>query len=88
MFFEIHDFTQVDGQGPDIGEQYLSVIFVVDDKQRAIAQRLIADLSSHGHSVATTIRDLGRFWIGESYHQNYYPRTGKTPYCHVRRKIW
>jgi len=88
VFFEIHDFTQEDGQGPDIWEQYLSAIFVTNSEQRTIAEKLIADLSSRGYKVATMIRDLERFWIGESYHQNYYPRTGKTPYCHVRRKIW
>ena len=87
VFFEIHDFTQEDGKGPDIGEQYLSAIFVTNSEQRTIAESLIADLSSRGYKVATMIRDLERFWIGESYHQNYYPRTGKTPYCHVRRKI-
>lgn len=88
VFFEIHDFTQEDGQGPDIGKQYLSVIFVTNSEQRMIAEKLISDLSFRGYKVATTIRGLERFWIGESYHQNYYPRTGKTPYCHVRRNIW
>lgn len=88
VFFEIHDFTQIDGQGPDIGEQYLSVIFVINNEQRTIAEKLIADLSSRGYKVATMVRDLKRFWIAEGYHQHYYPRTGKTPYCHVRRRMW
>lgn len=81
-FFEIHDPSQTNGQGPDIGEQYLSVIFYYDDDQKNIAQKLIAMLKEQGCSAATKILPVRTFQRAESYHQNYYAKTGKTPYCH------
>jgi peptide methionine sulfoxide reductase msrA/msrB len=83
-FFEIHDPTQKDGQGPDIGNQYLSAVFVVDSDQKRDTQSLIAQLRERGYDVATTVRPAGEFWIAEGYHQDYYARTGKKPYCHTR----
>jgi len=88
LFFEIHDFSQADGQGPDIGEQYLSAIFYADDAQKAAAEKLISQLKGMGHQVATTLRPTAKFWPAEDYHQNYYSKTGKAPYCHIRRKIF
>ncbi len=88
LFFEIHDFTQTDGQGPDIGEQYKSAIFVADDEQRKASQELINQLRGMGYEVATEIREPAKFWPAEAYHQNYYEKTGKTPYCHIRKKIF
>jgi len=88
LFFEIHDFTQTDGQGPDIGEQYKSAVFVADDEQRKAAQEIIDQLRGMGYEVATGIRDAAKFWPAEAYHQNYYEKTGKTPYCHIRKKIF
>lgn len=82
-FFEIHDPTQVDGQGPDLGPQYRSAVFVTGPEQRAAAQGLIARLTANGYKVATTVEDAGKFWTAEEYHQNYYVRTRKTPYCHM-----
>lgn len=83
-FFEIHDPTQQDGQGPDIGNQYLSAVFAVDDAQKKDTQELIEILRKRGYDVATTVRGAADFWIAEGYHQDYYARTGKTPYCHAR----
>lgn len=83
-FFEIHDPTQRDGQGPDIGNQYLSAVFVVDDDQKRDTDDLIGILQERGYDVATTVRTAGAFWVAEGYHQDYYARTGKTPYCHTR----
>ncbi|MBV1862083.1 MAG: peptide-methionine (S)-S-oxide reductase, partial [Nannocystaceae bacterium] len=83
-FFEIHDPTQQDGQGPDRGNQYLSAVFAVDDAQEKDAQELIEILRKRGYDVATTVRSAHDFWIAEGYHQDYYARTGKTPYCHAR----
>lgn len=88
LFFETHDFSQEDGQGPDIGAQYLSAIFVRDDDERKIAEDLVARLRSKGHFVATQIRPKATFWKAENYHQKYYFRNAKTPYCHVYRKIF
>jgi peptide methionine sulfoxide reductase msrA/msrB len=81
-FFEIHDPTQADGQGPDIGEQYHSAIFVTNDKERRTAEKLIATLKKKGYKVATKILPKKPFYKAESHHQDYYDRHGKQPYCH------
>lgn len=82
MFFEIHDPTQVDRQGPDIGNQYRSAVFVTTPKQRTIVEELIQTLKKKGLKVVTTIHSAQAFWPAERYHQDYYVRTGKEPYCH------
>lgn len=86
LFFEIHDPTQEDGQGPDIGPQYASAIFVHDDEERAVSEKLIALLENQGLMVVTRVLPLAPFWRAEEYHQDYYVRTGKTPYCHRYQK--
>lgn len=88
LFFEIHDFTQTNGQGPDIGEQYLSAVFVENAEERKIVENLVADLTAKGYKVATTIRDMATFWPAEGYHQDYYDRKGSRPYCHARKQIF
>jgi len=88
LYFEIHDFSQTNGQGPDIGEQYLSYIFYINESQKNIAEDLIALLKQKGFKVATELEKAGEFYLAENYHQNYYTKTGKTPYCHFRRKIF
>lgn len=88
LFFEIHDFTQVDRQGPDIGEQYRSGIYFVDDHQEDTAKKIIQLLSNKDYNVATELEKADTFWKAEEYHQDYYDKTGKTPYCHFRRKIF
>ena len=87
-FFEIHDFTQTDGQGPDIGEQYLSVLFYNDADEKTVAEKLVAVLTKKGYKVATTIRKAETFYKAEGYHQDYYERHGKLPYCHGYKKIF
>ncbi len=86
-FFEIHDFTQEDGQGPDIGPQYRSNIFYLNENQKKIAQQVIMKLLSLGYDVKTGLLPYDRFWPAEDYHQDYYDRTGKGPYCHIHRPI-
>lgn len=81
-FFEIHDPTQKDGQGPDIGAQYLSNVFYYDATQKSIAESLITQLKNHGVRIATQVLPMAIFWRAENYHQNYYQKTGKQPYCH------
>ncbi|WP_221412332.1 bifunctional methionine sulfoxide reductase B/A protein [Dysgonomonas sp. 520] len=88
LFFETHDFTQTDGQGPDIGPQYLSCIFYSDENEKAIAQKYIDILQSKGYKVATKLVAASTFWKAEDYHQQYYLHKGTTPYCHVYRKIF
>lgn len=82
LFFEIHDPTQTDGQGPDIGNQYRSEIFYTTPKQKEIAEKLIEELKQKGLQVVTKVTPSAIFWKAENYHQNYYDKTGKVPYCH------
>jgi peptide methionine sulfoxide reductase msrA/msrB len=86
LFFEIHDPTQTDRQGPDIGEQYRSVVFYRDEAQKATAEKLIALLRGKGFKVVTRLVPASTFWPAESYHQDYYFHKGKTPYCHRPEK--
>ena len=85
-FFEIHDPTQTDGQGPDIGSQYFSEVFVHNKEERAIINRLIKILESKGLKIATQVRDKTPFYSAEKSHQDYYDSKGGTPYCHRRVK--
>ena len=88
LFFETHDFTQLNRQGPDIGVQYRSAIFYLNDEQKQIAEHLVWQLRHKGYNVKTEITKAGRFWPAEDYHQNHYNTTGGTPYCHIYRKIF
>ena len=86
LFFEIHDPAQTDGVGPDIGQQYRGCIFYADTLQQQEAEAVIAILREKEYEVNTLLLPLGKFWIGEEYHQKYYEKTGGEPYCHVRIK--
>ena len=86
LFFEIHDPTQENGQGPDLGDQYRSEIFYTSPAQQATAERLIAELRRKGYDVVTQVTPAGRFWPAEDYHQRYYERKGTQPYCHAYTK--
>jgi peptide methionine sulfoxide reductase msrA/msrB len=83
FFFEIHDPTQTDGQGPDIGNQYLSAIFYRSRSEFDTAVRLIEILEAKGLKIATTLRGAAIFYPAEEYHQDYYVRKGSQPYCHA-----
>lgn len=85
-FFEIHDPTQIDRQGPDVGKQYRSAIFYVNEEQKKISQELIDILIAKGFAVVTEVLPFQAFWKAEDYHQDYYSRTGKSPYCHFYTK--
>ncbi|MBA2248731.1 MAG: peptide-methionine (S)-S-oxide reductase MsrA [Chitinophagaceae bacterium] len=82
LFFETHDQGQVNRQGPDIGTQYRSAIFYLDEEQRSIAERLINELKSNGYKVATELTMAGTFYKAEDKHQQYYTSGGGSPYCH------
>ena len=88
LFFEIHDFTQVDRQGPDIGEQYRSAIFYTSDEQEEIARKVIKILINKNYEVATAMVKVTKFWHAEEYHQDYYSKTDGNPYCHIYKKIF
>lgn len=86
LFFETHDPTQKDGQGPDIGPQYLSAVFVQNDHERKVIEKLIKELKDQGYDVATQILEMAPFYEAEGYHQYYYQRKGTKPYCHFYTK--
>jgi len=86
LFFEIHDPEQVDGQGPDLGNQYRSEIFYLNAEQKEIADSLISVLKAKGYKIATAITRATTFWEAEEYHQDYYERKGTLPYCHSYTK--
>jgi peptide methionine sulfoxide reductase msrA/msrB len=88
LFFEIHDPTQVNRQGPDIGEQYRSAIFYRDEDQKQTAEKLIKILEGKGYEIATELTPAKTFWEAEDYHQDYYQNRGGSPYCHTRKEIF
>jgi len=83
-FLEIHDPTQIDRQGPDVGSQYRSAIYYFTLTQKEIAQDLLNVLKTHGMDVVTQLLPASSFYVAEDYHQAYYEKTGKEPYCHRR----
>ncbi len=86
LFFETHDPTQIDRQGPDIGDQYRSAIFYTGDDQKQTAEKLIKVLTDKGYKIATEINAGSKFWKAENYHQDYYLNKGGQPYCHGYQK--
>jgi peptide methionine sulfoxide reductase msrA/msrB len=87
-FFETHDPTQANGQGPDIGPQYRSAVFYQNEAQRDLTQSLIGLLTAKGLNVATEVLPAQAFYSAEGYHQDYYDVKGGTPYCHGYRKLF
>ena len=89
LFFEIYDPTQANGQGNEIGKQYLSALFYLDENQKQTTEKLIELLKTKGYRVATLLRKATKFWPAEEYHQQYYQKQGGTPYCHRRvARFW
>jgi len=82
LFFEIHDPTQLNHQGPDVGEQYRSAIFYLNDEQKEITEKLIEILKGKDYNIVTEIKPASIFWKAENYHQDYYEHKGSAPYCH------
>jgi methionine-S-sulfoxide reductase len=83
-FFAIHDPTQMNRQGPDVGEQYRSVIFYHSEAQREAAERIKKELQQTyiPRTIATSIEPAGSFWKAEEYHQNY-AETHPSAACHI-----
>lgn len=84
VFFAIHDPTQLNRQGNDIGTQYRSAIFWLDDSQRQEAERMIAELTRSGSfdkPIVTEVTPAGTFWPAEDYHRDYFERHPNQPYC-------
>ncbi len=99
-FFEIHDYTQRNGQGVDIGTRYLSRIFYQNTKEKKIAEKLIQALpakevikpdgSKEVRLPATELLPVSHFWSAEEYHQNFHEKNlvPEDEICHVRRKLF
>jgi peptide methionine sulfoxide reductase msrA/msrB len=86
LFFETHDQSEINRQGPDIGTQYRSAIFYTSDEELETAHELVNELKKKGYQVATEITKASHFWPAEKYHQNYYQNKGGSPYCHIYQK--
>jgi peptide methionine sulfoxide reductase msrA/msrB len=82
LFFEIHDPTEWNHQGPDFGEQYRSAVFYRNEDQKQVAEKLIKLLKDKGFKVVTEVKTASVFWKAENYHQDYYEHKGTLPYCH------
>ena len=84
VFFFLHDPTQLNRQGNDVGTQYRSVIFYKDEAEKAKAQAAIKLSESSGKwngKYVTELAPLEKFWTAESYHQGYYNQNPNQPYC-------
>ena len=84
-FFELHDPTQVDRQGPDVGDQYRSAIFTTSPEQAKAAHEIVERLTKAGRykrPIATRIEPAKPFWRAEEYHQKYFEKRGGGS-CHV-----
>ena len=74
---EVHDPTQLNRQGVDVGTQYRSAIFPIDEKQEKTAQEVIDRIQAEGiykKDIVTTIEPMAMFWLAEEYHQQYYEK--------------
>jgi peptide-methionine (S)-S-oxide reductase len=79
VFWKKHDPTQLNRQGWDIGDQYRSVVFVHDEKQREAAERSKADQQQHYRApVVTQIEPAQTFYVAEDYHQQYLEKQGRS----------
>jgi peptide-methionine (S)-S-oxide reductase len=85
-FFKMHNPTQVNRQGPDVGDQYRSVIFTHSADQKKTADDVKIGLTlakTFSHPIATQIEPAPKFWRAEEYHQKHYQLRGTKPYCHL-----
>ena len=84
-FFRMHDPTQLNRQGPDVGTQYRSGVFAADAAQLEEARTYVAELTASrafgGHAIVTEVEMAGPFWPAEPDHQDYVEKTGRA--CHV-----
>jgi len=84
VFFAIHDPTTPDRQGNDAGPQYRSAIFTHSQEQARVAREVIAELVKDrvfADPIVTEVAPLTRFWPAEAYHQDYFARNPRQPYC-------
>jgi methionine-S-sulfoxide reductase len=85
QFFRMHDPTQLNRQGPDVGDSYRSAIFYLDEGQKQAAQAAIDELGKteeYSKPIVTALEKAGTFWPAEEYHQKFTKRTGRGM-CHI-----
>jgi len=85
LFFDMHNPTTLNRQGPDFGSQYRSAIFWYDEEQRAAAEQKISEVNAAGKWPAPVVTQLAKapvFWPAEEYHQRYFEKNG-AGYCHL-----
>ena len=82
-FFDIHDPTEINRQGPDEGTQYRSAVFYTTPEQKQTAQKLIAQLRARHYNVATEVTAASTFWPAEQYHQDYFNKHPERNICHT-----
>lgn len=90
VFFTIHDPTQLNRQGPDVGSQYRSIILYHDQEQHRQATAYIEALDEeYDDSIVTELEPLDQFYRAEEYHQNYFEKNPQDAYCqmHAQPKI-
>ena len=88
IYFNTHNPEQANGQGPDIGSQYLPAIFYTSDDQKTQSEALLEQLRKKGLKPATEIKEASIFYAAEDEHQDYYFKHRKTPYCHVYKALF
>lgn len=84
IFFALHDPTQVNRQGNDVGTQYRSAIFYHDDAQKSAAEAIIAEIEKEEiwpNPVVTEVTDLNNYHEAEAYHQDYFKNNPQNQYC-------
>lgn len=84
IFFALHDPTQLNRQGNDVGTQYRSAIFYQSEDQRLAAEDIIAEMREEGtwdDEIVTELEPLEKFWPAEDYHENYVERNPQNAYC-------
>ncbi|TKX85616.1 peptide-methionine (S)-S-oxide reductase [Halorubrum sp. SS5] len=92
IFFTVHDPTQLNRQGPDVGTQYRSIVLYHDDEQRRIAENYVAALDEEGgydDDVVTEVERLETFYRAEEKHQDYFEKNPADAYCtmHAQPKV-
>ncbi len=86
IFFALHNPTQLNRQGNDIGTQYRSAIFYHDESQKAEAQNIIAEIEQEGiwpDPVVTEVVGLNNYFQAEDYHQDYFSNNPQNQYCNM-----
>lgn len=84
VFFTVHDPTQLNRQGNDVGTSYRSAIFYHSDEQRDAANKIIKEITDEGlydNPIVTEVTPFDKFWTAENYHQEYFANNPNQPYC-------